>query len=125
MSSERDIQSAFQPGSTPLRGNRRYLAFNMIGTISSIDSSTHFTVDVAFHDNSQRPFHFTDHHQYSLACLGSLGATFASEATSSLPSVLHFRPLDSWASKNDWTVELPTGESAIGIYMFDISARYK
>jgi chromosome transmission fidelity protein 4 len=114
LSSERDVQKTFQSGSTAAVGNRRYLAFNMIGTICSVDSSTHFTVDVAFHDTSQRAFHFTDHHQYNLAALGTVGAVFASESTTTLPSVIHYRPLDSWASKNDWTMELASGESAIG-----------
>lgn len=111
---EFEIQASFQPGSTPAVGNRRYLAFNMIGTICSIDNSTHFTIDVNFHDSAHRPFHFTDHQQYILGCLGAHGAAFASEVTSTLPSVIHYRPIDGWASKNEWTMELPSGENAKG-----------
>lgn len=73
------------------------------------------TVDVTFHDSAQRPFHFTDHNQYSMASLGTVGAVFASEATTALPSVVHYRPIDSWASKNDWMLDLPSGESAVGM----------
>lgn len=120
---EKGLQPAFQPGNTAVKVNRRYLgnhyfdpAFNMVGTICSIEASNGVTIDVSFHDASQRPFHFTDHHQYNMASLGLIGAVFASESTPALPSAIHYRPIDTWASKNEWTVELPVGESVTGFF---------
>jgi chromosome transmission fidelity protein 4 len=95
------------------------LAFNLIGTVCSINNTTHSTIDVVFHDSAQRPFHFTDDNQYLMGCLGTSGAVFASEATATLPSVIHYRPLDSWSSKNEWTIELPSGENAKALAIND------
>ncbi|KAJ3091672.1 hypothetical protein HK102_013860 [Quaeritorhiza haematococci] len=107
-----EIQSAFQPGATPQKGNRRTLAFNLLGYIYTIEQPTHSTVHVEFHDKSQRAVHFTDHYNYSLACLGEHGALFACESTHNSPSTIHFRPFDTWASKNDWLIQLNPGENA-------------
>ncbi|KAI8894986.1 hypothetical protein BC833DRAFT_623442 [Globomyces pollinis-pini] len=103
-------QAAFQPGSCAPKGNRHYLLFNLIGTVCSIESGIQHTVDIQFNDTSQRPFHFTDHNKYTLACLGQTGAVFASEGTATLPSSVLYRPYSNWASKNDWTIQLPDGE---------------
>lgn len=106
-----DIQECIQPGSTPMQGNRRYLAFTTLGIIYTIDNDTHSSVSVEFHDRSQRPFHFTDHNNFDRACLGESGALFANEATGSHPSTVFFKPFDSWSSKADWTVQLSEAES--------------
>ncbi|KAI8817137.1 uncharacterized protein EV422DRAFT_542541 [Fimicolochytrium jonesii] len=106
-----DEQEPFQPGATPTQKDRRYLAFNMVGVIYTIDASTHHNVNVEFHDRAVRPFHFTDYHSYSMAALAASGACFASEATATNRSTVFFRPLDTWATKADWTVHLGETES--------------
>ena len=85
----------------------------MIGSICAIESGQQYTMDVKFHDAASRPFHFTDYNKYTLAALGSVGAAFASNATSSSNSSVYYRPFDNWGSKNDWSVQLPDGENAI------------
>ncbi|KAJ3043528.1 hypothetical protein HDV00_004918 [Rhizophlyctis rosea] len=106
-----DIQDPFQPGATPMKNGRRYLAFNMIGVIYTIDAHTHSNVNVEFHDRSQRPFHFTDHYNYTMASLGVTGALFACEANGGNASTLFYRPFDSWATKSDWTVQFGASEN--------------
>ncbi|TPX55810.1 hypothetical protein PhCBS80983_g05011 [Powellomyces hirtus] len=106
-----DAQEAFQPGATPMRKSRRYLAFNMVGVIYTVDASTHNNVNVEFHDRSIRPFHFTDYHNYSIAALSSSGACFASEETVTDRSRIYFRALDTWATNADWTIVLDKTES--------------
>ncbi|KAJ3032868.1 hypothetical protein HK097_005050, partial [Rhizophlyctis rosea] len=63
---EGDIQDPFQPGATPAKNGRRYLAFNMHGIIYTIDVQTHHNINVEFHDRSIRPFHFTDHYNFTM-----------------------------------------------------------
>lgn len=109
------LQKAFQPGSTPSTNSRRYLAFNLLGTICSADSETHSTIDVSFHDKSRRAFHFTDHYNYSIAVLGEFGAAFACESAASTPSTIYFRPSDSVMNSGDWTIQLNGTESAKSI----------
>ena len=109
------LQESFQPGSTPMQGNRRYLAFTDQGIIYTIDSHTHSNVSVEFHDRSQRPFHFQDHNNYDRACLAESGALFSSEATETNPSTVFFKPFDGWSSKSDWSIQLGQEESAKGM----------
>ncbi|KAK5671747.1 DNA polymerase alpha accessory factor Mcl1 [Batrachochytrium dendrobatidis] len=110
-----EIQAAFQSGSTAELNSKRYLAFNLIGVVSSLKSDVHWTVNVEFHDKSQRPFHFTDHYGYTMSALNESGAVFACQATSSTPSTIFFRPLDNWPSKDEWTVQLAIKESALAV----------
>ncbi|KAJ3009589.1 hypothetical protein HKX48_007857 [Thoreauomyces humboldtii] len=106
-----DAQDAFQPGSTTMVKSRRYLAFNMIGVIYTIDANTHHNVNVEYHDRGMRPFHFSDYHGYSMASLSSHGACFATESTAGNPSNIFYRPSDTWAANADWKVQLDEGES--------------
>jgi chromosome transmission fidelity protein 4 len=137
-------QQAFQPGSTPykytntsggpLEGERRYLAFNMIGVIYTIFQGTHSVVNVEFHDKSQnRNFHFQDYFNYSLASLGKKGAVFAVESSESVqtendedgeqparnPSRIYYRPLGGLADNAEWSMRLPDGEEVIGKSYFE------
>ncbi|MCJ1402322.1 hypothetical protein MMC11_005542 [Xylographa trunciseda] len=67
------IHQAFQPGSTPWRGNRKYLCLNLIGFVWTVDQDTHHTVTVEFYDREyHRDFHFTDPYLYDKACLSML-----------------------------------------------------
>ncbi|TKA61016.1 hypothetical protein B0A49_09649 [Cryomyces minteri] len=60
----------FQAGSTPWRGNRKYLCLNLTGFVWTVDQETHHTVTVEFYDREyHRDFHFTDPFLYDKACL--------------------------------------------------------
>ncbi|KAI8808892.1 hypothetical protein BJ742DRAFT_806776 [Cladochytrium replicatum] len=108
---------AFQPGSTPTRDRRRYLAFNMLGQVKSSDERTHSIVQVELYDKSlARDFHFRDLYNYSKASLGERGVVFACESTpGGSASTVYFKPFDTWASKNEWTIQLPEGENVTGV----------
>ena len=83
------IHPSFQPGSTPWRGNRKYLCqyksrledirliiragLNLTGFVWTVDQDTHHTVTVEFYDQEfHRGFHFTDPYLYDKACLSIL-----------------------------------------------------
>ncbi|KAE9408060.1 WD40 repeat-like protein [Gymnopus androsaceus JB14] len=97
-------QPAFQPGSTPFQGNKRYLAYNMLGVIEATqsDQEEYNLVSVDFFDKSARKsYHFNDTHKCHLAYLGERGALFASD------SLVLYKPYGSWTtSQNDWTYSL-------------------
>jgi chromosome transmission fidelity protein 4 len=109
---ESNTQVSFQPGATPYQGDRRYLSFTSLGLIYTIKTDDVSNVSVEFHDRSQRPFHFVDHHHFDCACLGESGAIFSNEMSGSNPSTLFFKPFDSWSTKDDWTIEFDMMESA-------------
>ncbi|KAL2214161.1 WD40 repeat-like protein [Sarocladium strictum] len=103
---------AFQPGSTPWRGNRKYLCLNLIGFVWTIDQDSHHTVTVEFYDHEfQRDFHFTDTFLYDKACLNEKGTLFSCPPTDDRPATIFYRPHETWTQRTDWRTELPKGEA--------------
>ncbi len=107
---------AFQPGSTPWQGDRRYLCLNLLGFVWTVDQDTHHTVTVEFYDREfQRDFHFTDPHRYDKACLSVHGTLFSSQPTDNDDAILFYRPHETWTERNDWLTTLPKGEKITAI----------
>lgn len=102
---------AFQPGSTPWRGNRKYLCLNLIGFIWTVDQDGHHTVTVEFYDHEfHRDFHFSDTFLYDKACLNDRGSLFSCPPKDDMPATIFYRPHESWVRRSDWRTELPKGE---------------
>jgi chromosome transmission fidelity protein 4 len=111
---------AFQPGSTPWRGNRKYLCLNLIGFVWTVDQDSHNTVTVEFYDHEfHRDFHFTDTFLYDKACLTDHGTLFSCPAKDDRPATLFYRPHETWTQRNDWRTELPKGESVLAMSLSD------
>jgi chromosome transmission fidelity protein 4 len=109
-------REAFQPGSTPWRGNRRYLCLNLTGFVWTVDQGSHHTVTVEFYDRDfQRDFHFTDPFLYDKACLNNHGSLFACPADASHAAMLYYRPHETWTARTDWRTPLPKGEEVVAI----------
>ncbi|KAE8198515.1 hypothetical protein A4X06_0g2413 [Tilletia controversa] len=116
-------QPPFQPTSTPMREQRRYLAFNMLGSLMAIDQGTHQTVQFESHDTAaRRNFRMVDYHRFSLGALAFHGALLgvpasaAAEAAEDVESGLSsvtYKPFEqAWGGAGgEWTVNLPQGES--------------
>ncbi|SPO03949.1 probable sepB protein [Cephalotrichum gorgonifer] len=116
------IHAAFQPGSTPWRGNRKYLCLNLIGVVWTVDQDDHYTVTVEFYDREfHRDFHFTDTFLYDKACLNEKGALFSCPPNpkADLPAYIFYRPHETWTQRSDWRTELPKGESVVAISLSD------
>ncbi|KAI9137719.1 hypothetical protein BKA69DRAFT_1096218 [Paraphysoderma sedebokerense] len=114
------MQSRFQPGATKERNGMRYLAFNMIGVIHTVDESAYQVVHVEFHDRSTyRSFHFNDPRKFTMAALGDRAALFAVETDdeTNTPSTISLRSFDSWANKSDWVAQLHKDEDVKAIAM--------
>ncbi|KAK4166141.1 Minichromosome loss protein 1 [Cladorrhinum sp. PSN259] len=113
--------AAFQPGSTPWRGNRKYLCLNLIGFVWTIDQdSSHNTVTIEFYDNElHRNIHFTDTFLYDQACLNEKGALFSCPPKEKSPAIVFYRPHDPWTHRADWRIELPKGEAVLAMSLSD------
>ncbi|KAF7518816.1 hypothetical protein G7054_g13326 [Neopestalotiopsis clavispora] len=113
---EAQYHEAFQPGSTPWRGNRKYLCLNLIGFIWTIDQDGHHTVTVEFYDHDfHRDFHFTDTFLYDKACLTENGTLFSSPPKDDTPATIFYRPHETWTNRTDWRTELPKGEAVLAM----------
>ena len=105
------VHEPFQPGSTPWKGNRRYLCLNLTGFVWTVNQETHHTVTVEFYDRQEhRDFHFTDPYMYDKACLNEKGTLFSCRPSSQHPAVLHYRPHETWTTRADWRTQVPAGE---------------
>ncbi|GAB7366076.1 hypothetical protein MBLNU230_g7642t1 [Neophaeotheca triangularis] len=116
------IHESFQPGSTPWKGNRRYLCLNLTGFVWTVDQEAHHTVTVEFYDRyAHRDFHFTDPYLYDKACLNDKGALFSCPPSTRYPALLYYRPHETWTARPDWRVELPRGEKVTAISLSSTS----
>jgi chromosome transmission fidelity protein 4 len=113
---EPQYHESFQPGSTPWRGNRKYLCLNLTGFVWTVDQDTHNTVTVEFYDHEfHRDFHFTDTFLYDKACLNDNGTLFSCPAKKDTPATIFYRPHETWTSRADWRTQLPKGEDVTAI----------
>jgi chromosome transmission fidelity protein 4 len=113
---EPQYHQSFQPGSTPWRGDRKYLCLNLIGFVWTVDQDTHYTVTVEFYDHEfYRDFHFTDTYLYDKACLNENGTLFSSKANDTNPATIFYRPHETWTTRIDWRTQLPPGEDVTAI----------
>jgi chromosome transmission fidelity protein 4 len=108
---------SFQPGSTPWRGNRRYLCLNLTGFVWTVSQeSSHHTVTVEFYDREfHRDFHFTDPFMYDKACLNENGTLFSCQPLDPNPAMIYYRPHETWTTRTDWRTNLPAGEAITAI----------
>ena len=113
---EPQYHESFQPGSTPWRGNRKYLCLNLIGFVWTVDQDSHNTVTVEFYDHEfYRDFHFTDTFLYDKACLNENGTLFSCSSNGDTPATIFYRPHETWTARADWRTELPKGEEVTAI----------
>jgi chromosome transmission fidelity protein 4 len=67
------LQEPIQIGSTPLYNGRRFLAWNLIGSIDSQETETHNVIQIQFSDVSfHKPLRFNDHFGFQLGAIGIL-----------------------------------------------------
>ncbi|GAC92480.1 hypothetical protein PHSY_000033 [Pseudozyma hubeiensis SY62] len=106
-------QPAFQSTSTPMRGQRRYLAYNLLGSVVAVEQESHQTISFeSFDTSARRNFRFSDMNNISMADLAKQGILFAAKQTTEQSSSVFFKPFVA-ASNNlssEWTFNLDQGE---------------
>ncbi|CAL9064297.1 unnamed protein product [Musa banksii] len=101
-----NMQEAFQPGSTPAEtGKRRFLVYNMLGSITTIENEGYSHVEVDFHDTGRGPRvpAMTDYFGFTMAALNENGSVFSNPCKGEKNmSTLMYRPFSSWANNSEW-----------------------
>jgi len=93
---------------------RRFLVWNMTGSLVSRDEATHHTIDIDFADATRgRPASIRDHHNFELGALDDNGALFAAKADGEIPGVLMYKHFKSSMLNSDWSMELPKDEDPV------------
>jgi chromosome transmission fidelity protein 4 len=114
------IHESFQPGSTPWKGNRRYLCLNLTGFVWTVDQETHHTITVEFYNRQEhRDFHFTDPYRYDKACLNEKGSLFSCPVSRDHPAIIYYRPHETWTTRVDWRIQFPQGEEVTSLSLSD------
>ncbi|PQE33728.1 putative sepB protein [Rutstroemia sp. NJR-2017a WRK4] len=117
---EPQYHESFQPGSTPWRGDRKYLCLNLIGFIWTIDQGDYNVVTAEFYDReTYRDWKFTDPLLYDKACLTENGALFSCPSSAERPATIFYRPHETWTNRVEWLTELPKGEEVTAISLSD------
>ncbi|XP_015883273.3 protein ENHANCER OF LHP1 1 [Ziziphus jujuba] len=102
------LQEAFQPGATPVQsGKRRFLCYNMLGTITTTEHDGYSHIEIDFHDTSRGPRvpSMNDHFGFTMASLNDKGSVFANPCKGEKNmSTLMYRPFSSWANNSEWSM---------------------
>ncbi|KAI8349648.1 hypothetical protein EDC96DRAFT_600038 [Choanephora cucurbitarum] len=150
--------TSFQPGETPYHkpekgksfdpqpGERRYMAYNLTGAITTIFEGNHSVINVEFHDQTEfRNFHFTDMRNFSVGAISASGTVFAVEGKEAPKksrsnrddddddeeeeeedkklntlSTLYYRP-HTLGSDKDWTQFMLPGEDVVNLAINRVS----
>ncbi|KAJ7538304.1 hypothetical protein O6H91_11G042800 [Diphasiastrum complanatum] len=117
------MQAPCQPGSTqPVSGKRWFLAYNLLGSITSCENDGLCHVEVEFHDISRgmRVPALTDYFGFTMAALNEKGHILASPcAGKDQLSMVMYRPFNSWANNSEWSMRLPPDEEAKAVAIGD------
>ncbi|OMH85357.1 Minichromosome loss protein 1 [Zancudomyces culisetae] len=110
----------FQPSATPWIGNKSYLAFNTVGTVTTtLVNDSHNSIEIEFFDKmAHRDIRFSDPYKFSMASLSKIGCLFGKNPKrednedngGDSTSVILYRAFKGWAGQSDWTFRLPPGE---------------
>eukprot|EP00271_Cylindrocystis_brebissonii_P018442 TRINITY_DN521_c0_g1_i2.p1 TRINITY_DN521_c0_g1~~TRINITY_DN521_c0_g1_i2.p1 ORF type:complete len:998 (+),score=196.36 TRINITY_DN521_c0_g1_i2:1944-4937(+) len=113
------MQTAFQPNATEsLPGKQRFLAYNLMGCITSREDGEVSRVETEFHDTSlgMRVPPMTDYYGFTMAAFGERGSVYASPRRDDKnPSTVLYRPFNSWATNSEWTMRCKGDESVVSV----------
>nr|XP_012567793.1 WD repeat and HMG-box DNA-binding protein 1 [Cicer arietinum] len=108
VTSKTKMQDAFQPGVTPVQpGKRRFLCYNMLGSITTVEHEGYSHIEIDFHDTGSSPRvpSMTDHFGFTMAAMNENGSVFANPCKGEKNmSTLMYRPFSSWASNSEWSM---------------------
>jgi len=103
------LQSTFQPASSPDHFNFRFLVYNNVGIVKTIQDNN---IDVDFHDNETHyNLFFPNTENYSMAALTDKILVLAREGDEEVTGKVTVTNFKNSETKNDWSVDLSEGET--------------
>ncbi|XP_069678187.1 WD repeat and HMG-box DNA-binding protein 1 [Periplaneta americana] len=111
-----DLQSPFQPSSTPVHLQHRFMVWNSIGIVRCYNTEDENSIDVEFHDTSlHHALHINNFLKHTVATLTEDVLALACEIQDDAPSKVVCVLLNSWDGSKEWSIDLPEGEEALAI----------
>ncbi|XP_013779027.1 WD repeat and HMG-box DNA-binding protein 1-like [Limulus polyphemus] len=109
-------QEAFQPGSTPVHLQHRFMLWNSVGIVRCYNTEEENAIDVEFHDTAvHHPIHVTNVMNHKMAALSNDALMLACGREENVASKLVCMHFGTWDSSKDWTVEMPEEEEVVGV----------
>eukprot|EP00111_Clytia_hemisphaerica_P001219 TCONS_00003478-protein len=111
------MQPAFQPSSTPVHLQHRFMLWNSIGIIRCHRDEEVSSIDVEFHNAStSHPLHIPNVLDNTMATLSKTIVAFACKTQDNIPSKLSCIHFGSWDGNKEWSVSMNENEDieAIG-----------
>lgn len=112
------LQPPFQPGSTPVELENRYMVWNSVGIVSCTRTEQENTIDVEFHNSDiNRPIHIPNTYNYTMADLNNDTLILAAPLIESeneddnTASILFCMNFGSWDTNKEWRYTMPVNES--------------
>ena len=115
---EVDIQEPFQPGSTPVHLQSRFMTWNQVGIVKSFSSEEEHSIDVKFHDSAiHHPIHLGNNDGYTMADLSREALVLANEASEDgqTASKLLCHYFGSSDVNKEWSMEMPKDEEIMAV----------
>ena len=112
-------QEPFQPGSSPVHLQHRYMAWNNVGIVRSFNEEESST-EVEFHDTSvHHGFHIPNTFGHTMAALSTQALLLACPAQEESGSKLVCVNFAGSDGHKGWSTTLPTGEEALALAIGD------
>lgn len=110
-----EIQAPFQPGSTPISLEHRFMVWNHIGIVRSHKTDNEDSIEVEFHDTAtHHGIHMNNHLNHTMASLSSSVLALACEPPSKLVCIA-LKVIGS----REWSVSMPDCEEIVGVCASD------
>ncbi|XP_015373408.1 PREDICTED: WD repeat and HMG-box DNA-binding protein 1 isoform X2 [Diuraphis noxia] len=111
-----DLQSPFQPCSTPVHLQRRFMVFNDVGYARQNNTADENVIDVDFHDSTiHHAFRIKNVLGHTIAAMCQEALVLGCETQDNTPSKLVCVLLNSWDGKREWTVDIPDDDDICGL----------
>ena len=112
-------QEPFQPGSSPVHLNHRYMVWNNVGIVRCFDEDVG-SIEVEFHDTSiHHGLHIPNTFGHTMAALSAQSLLLACPAQEDSPSKIVCVNFANWDGQKEWSTTLPAGEDALALAVGD------